>query len=189
MQKLFHNRMEVKSLSQSIRCWARLGRFSTKNSLVVEKPSGSEGEVGEEAIHTQGKVLLQLRIGILDPILYLRAVPSSTLSPGHFPKKVSSTHSWMWSNEPSSRVDAPENEFSAYSPFTECRSTFWMKSVGCSPHLLLPRPSESGRPGMTRPPLSTPTPEPGGYMNRLCCHKNWCYPPSADSHFCYVVSK
>ena len=57
--------MEVKSLCQRIR-WARIGRLSTKNALVVEEPSGSEGEVGEEAVHTEGEVLFQLRIGILD---------------------------------------------------------------------------------------------------------------------------
>ena len=44
---------------------ARIGKLSTKDSLVVEEPSGSEGEVGEEAVHTEAEVLLQLRIGIL----------------------------------------------------------------------------------------------------------------------------
>ena len=53
---------ELRSLCQR---WARIGQLSAKNSLVVEDPSGSEGEVGEEAVHSQGKVLLQLGIGIL----------------------------------------------------------------------------------------------------------------------------
>ena len=39
--------------------------LATEDPLVVEEPAGSEREVGEEAVHSQGKVLLQLGIGIL----------------------------------------------------------------------------------------------------------------------------
>ena len=39
--------------------------FATEESLVVEEPAGGEREVSEEAVHSQGKVLLQLGIGIL----------------------------------------------------------------------------------------------------------------------------
>ena len=39
--------------------------LATEDPLVVEEPAGGEGEVGEEAVHSQGKVLLQLGIGIL----------------------------------------------------------------------------------------------------------------------------
>ena len=39
--------------------------LAAEEPLVVEEPVRSEGEVGEEAVHSQGKVLLQLGIGIL----------------------------------------------------------------------------------------------------------------------------
>ena len=71
---------------------AGIGKLSTKDSLVVEEPSGSEGEVGEEAVHTEGEVLLQLRIGILH-ISPFQIFILSTFSPDHFPNTVSSTHS------------------------------------------------------------------------------------------------
>ena len=71
---------------------ARFGKLSAKNSLVVEEPSGSEGEVGEEAVHTEGEVLFQLRVGILHIFLFQIFI-LSTFSPDHFPNTVSSTHS------------------------------------------------------------------------------------------------
>ena len=39
--------------------------LAAEEPLVVEEPAGGEREVGEEAVHSQGKVLLQLGIGIL----------------------------------------------------------------------------------------------------------------------------
>ena len=39
--------------------------LATDEPLVVEEPAGGEREVGEEAVHSQGKVLLELGIGIL----------------------------------------------------------------------------------------------------------------------------
>ena len=84
----------------------------------------------------------------------------------------------MWSNEPSSHVGGPEKRVLRI--ITECgHGTCWMKSVGRFPQRLLPRPSESGLPGVTRPPLSTPTPEPGG----LCFHIDRWYRPILNSDF------
>ena len=39
--------------------------LATEDPLVVEEPAGSEREVSEETVHSKGKVLLQLGIGIL----------------------------------------------------------------------------------------------------------------------------
>ena len=80
---------ELRSLCQRR---ARFGKLSAKNSLIVEEPPGSEGEVGEEAVHTKGEVLFQLRVGILH-IFPFQIFILSTFSPDHFPNTVSSTHS------------------------------------------------------------------------------------------------
>ena len=66
---------------------AGIGKLSTKDSLVVEEPSGSEGEVGEEAVHTEGEVLLQLRIGILHISLHFRFSYSQLCHLATFPIK------------------------------------------------------------------------------------------------------